>query len=240
MSRIKRNTFIFLALLITGYATYFIIDAAIFKHSITTGKKEWRNVLFLFKDSVKQDIDTVIFGSFEKRNKDVLVKLHYIPNSSHLKTKDKYNHDDSTRIDYRIDIWQFKELSNYPKDSVKFYFNIDLTNLKIIRGEVLEPHYYNPISIKYGYSFKTFGIQADSKSVITDQLIKGENYKGFMGRLNRIALINEKQDQDIFIDFEPNMQALILVVNKNSSFYFITITCNKPFDKDILNIFDFV
>ncbi len=194
--------------------------------------------MYLFHDIYQKDIDKYTASSYIKKN-DVLVTVNYVPGISLLE-----EHEQIRLFGYRnysayhIKIWEFKKLSALSIDSVPFWFNRDLDDLKISRGEVLEPRSTEPISIKFKYRFTDkMQINTDRHSRIKNE-VRGKDYKGFFGELNRVSLSNENDRHKIFIDYEPRREVLFLVVNKQNRFCIITVTCNKAFDESIMELFN--
>ncbi|MDD4922173.1 MAG: hypothetical protein PHS30_06820 [Bacteroidales bacterium] len=221
--------------IIIAYAVYFIVDGAIYSHSIITDHKEWKEYVHLFQDSIVKDVDTLTACSYVKR-KDVYISLNYVPGLSLIDKDERIYFRGRNAPIYFVVFWEFKSLSHFPVDSVEFRFNQSLEHLEVFRGEVLEPKSEEPVSINYGYTYKKLNVNVDNQSSILNASIKGRNYKGFFGKLNRISFSNEKEKHKIFIDYYPKKPVLFLVANKDGHFYLITISCNKKFDESIVNI----
>lgn len=224
-----------LLLVVIAYAIYYISDASINGHWTPRPDTKWKDYMFFFNDSIKKDIDTLLVSTSETK-KDILNYFTYQPSLSFYQDYlEAIKHSDTDTL-YSINIWEFKDLFNFPIDSVKFHFNQSLGRLKVKRGEILEPNSNQPISIIWGYNFKKIKINVDNKSNISSLNITGKNYKGFFGEVNRLSMSNQDDKHYVFIDNIPKMDILFLVVNKSNKFYIIIISCNKKFDKDIFNI----
>lgn len=219
--------------LFIAYAVYFVVDAAINVHYFNARK--WKEYIQLFQDSIVQDVDTLTACSNVKR-KDIYTSFNYVPGLSLVDKDERIFFRGRNAPIYFVVFWEFKSLSNFPVDSVEFRFNQSLEHLKLKRGEVFEPKSEEPVSINFGFKYKKINVNVDNQSSILNASIKGRNYKGFFGKLNRISFSNEKEKHEIFIDYYPKKPVLFLVANKDARFYLITISCNKKFDESIVKI----
>jgi len=53
--------------IVIAYAVYFVVDAAIYSHSIITDNKEWKDYMYLFQDSIVNDVDTLTAGTYVRK-----------------------------------------------------------------------------------------------------------------------------------------------------------------------------
>jgi hypothetical protein len=220
------------ATLIVGYIIYFVGDYMIHGHS--TDWKKWKEYTYLFNDSIIQDVDTFLASSYETRN-DIYTNFHYIPNDSGRTIEEKflYNPKDSA---YNVVFWEFKKLSHLNAKEVQIRTNQNLENLKLKRGEILNSKSDQRISIHFGFEYQSIAVNIDNQSKV-EKLIEGQNYKGFLGSINRISLSNENNDHEIFIDYVPiQKQVLFLIYNSNQRFYLILIDSDKSFDESMIKI----
>jgi len=237
MNKIAKKIILTFGCLIIGYVIFFIIDAAIFSHSIFNDNKKWKGYIHLFNDSIVHDVDTLSACTYVG-NKDIYMSFNYVPGLSLLNIEDRAFFRAKKDTVYFVTFWAFKESEHFPLDSIDFRFNQTLDYLKVGRGEVLSPHSKQPVSICYGYEYNDITINVDNKSRNV-RLINGKNYKGFLGDLNRVSFSNEKEEHDIFIDYEFKRPVLFLVANIDSALYIITINSEIKFDESILSIIDF-
>ena len=215
----------------------FIYDIIFLSHNNLKNLKEYDNFLFLFKEEYVKDIDRFTASSYVEKN-DVLTTINYVPGISLLDKEKQIGFGYRSDIVYHINIWEFKKLTKLSIDSVPIYLKKTLGDLEVSWGEILEPESEQPIAIKFRYDYSKMSINVDEGSIISDSAIRGKNFKGFFGEINRISLSNENEKHKIFMDYIPRMQVLFLVVNKYNQFYIITVTCNKSFDESIIDIFD--
>lgn len=237
MNKIAKKVIITFGCLVIGYVIYIITEAAMNSHSVFTNGKEWKEYIHLFNDSIVQDVDTLTAGTYVG-NKDIYMSFNYVPGLSFLDKHQRADFRSKKDTVYFVTFWAFKELDHFPLDSIDFRFNQTLDNLKKGRGEVLEPHSKQPVSIRYGYEYNDITINVDNKSGNV-KVINGKNYKGFLGDLNRVSFSNEKEEHDIFIDYKPKRPVLFLVAKIDSALYLITINSEIKFDESILSIIDF-
>lgn len=217
------------------YVFSIAVDDIFFSHSIIRDNNEWKNYMHLFKAPYIKDVDKFTRCTYVKKN-DIYMSFNYVPGISTLNEEEQHKFRLRGDTAYFVTIWEFKKLGNLPVDSVKLRFCQSLDDLSLKWGEILEPDSEEPVSINFRYRFKKMNINVDNKSEITNPYVTGENYNGFIGQLNRVSLSNEKEKHKIFIDYKPKKAVLFLIVNKNSHFYIITISCNKKFDEKIIEI----
>jgi hypothetical protein len=220
------------AVVIIGYIIYFIGDYMIYGHS--TDWKKWKEYSYLFDDSIIQDVDTFIASSYITKN-DIYTNFHYIPNDSGRSIEEKflYNPKDTA---YNVVFWEFKKLSRVNVDDIDIRVNQNLDNLKLERGEILNSKSDQRISIHFGFEYERMIVNVDNHSKV-NKSIKGKNYKGFIGSINRMSFSNENNEHEIFIDYMPfQKQVLFLIYNSNKRFYVIIIDSDKYFDAGIMSI----
>ncbi len=237
MNKIAKKIILTFGCLVIGYVIYFIADETMNSHTVFTNRKEWKEYIHLFNESIVQDVDTLSASTYVG-NKDIYMSFNYVPGLSFLDKHEQAIFRSKKDTVYFVTFWAFKELDHFPLDSIDFRFNRSLDHLKVGRGEVLSPYSKQPVSIRYGYEYKDITINVDNKSGNV-KLINGKNYKGFLGDLNRVSFSNEKEEHDIFIDYEFKRPVLFLVANIDSALYLITINSEIKFDESILSIIDF-
>jgi hypothetical protein len=210
------------------YVIYFVYVTVRYGHS-----HDWntcKQYLWIFKDSVKNDIDppsrySICAGWTKKR--DVYNFLHY------------YNKDEM----YIVAIWEFKDLTNINLNNITTYQDTDLSNIKFISGEILNSDSSFPVTINYGFSFhNAMNINLDSYSKVAGTF-EGPNYKGFYGKLHKMSFSDEKGKHQIVFDYTDKpyktsfSPTVFLVYKGHQSFYVIIINSEKPFkDASIINI----
>jgi hypothetical protein len=220
------------AVVIVGYIIYFIGDFMIYGHS--TEREKWNEYICLFDDSVIQNVDTFLAVSDVTRN-DVLTMFRYISNDSGKKGREKFNYNPKD-TSYNVVFWEFKKLSHVKVNEVDIRSNQNLENLKLSGGEILNSKSEQRISINFGFEYVRMIVNVDNHSKV-NKYIKGKNYKGFIGSINRMSFSNENNEHEIFIDYVPfQKQVLFLIYNSNDRFYIIIIDSDKYFDESIMRI----
>lgn len=196
------------------YFSYFIIISN--KYSYRIDMKNYKQYLWIFKDSALNYIDTNIFvGCIRER--DVLFNYIY-------------------KDDYYIAIWEFKDVSK-DLENIFIYKNIDLSNLKFNSSQVLNRDGSPEFTVRFVPFFqKKMDVNIDQYSEIKQEF-KSMNYKGFYGTINKVTLSNEDKQHLVLIEFPYKKEnSLFLLYKKAQSFFVIIIHSEKFFDKSIINI----
>lgn len=213
--------------IVLGYLTYSIYGIVRYSHS--SDWKICKQYTWIFKDSVKNDIDPIgysLCSSYVKK-RDIHNIFHYFN-----------NHDM-----YPITIWEFKDLGGIDLNKVIIKQNIDLNGIKFLSGETLDSNSSMPVTINYGFAFHNgLNINLDQYSKI-DGTFAGPNYKGFYGTINKMSFSDEQGKQQIVFDYtlKPHKSSfsptIFLVYQGHQSFYVIIINSQKPFkDASIIKI----
>jgi hypothetical protein len=205
-------------LIVIYYLAHFFYGIAVYSHDIdwvTTGKK----YTWIFQDSIKNNIDTDMYSYVKKR--DIYTNFHY---------KGIYN----------IIIWEFKDLSTTELKNIAIKKNVNLENIKIRSGEIFNKNSDLEISVKYCFDFKnTLNLNLDNYSTI-EKTLKGSNYTGFYGTINKMSFNDGKGDLQILLDYaQGRSQTVFLLYKGHYSFYIILINPinrQKPFDENIIKI----
>lgn len=202
--------------LVLGYFIYFYFRVVRPSHSFN--KQMYKQYMWILKSSAKNKLDPFYCYS--------LVQKQDIYNSFNLKGN------------YVVIFWEFKNLRNVPLEKIAVNKNIYLGDLKFSSGETLNAKSDLPITIKSTYSFKNLmEIDVGTGSKIEKQ-IKGPNYKGFYGKIKRMALRNENGgDQVLFNYVQGPTPTVVLVYKGHHSFFLIVINhIDKPLNPDIIKI----
>ena len=179
--------------------------------------KNYKPYLWILKDSIKCNIDTSVFvGCIRER--DIL--YNYI-----------YKHD------YRICVWEFKDLEISDLKKMQINSNVNLDNKKIFSGEILNRRHSPEITVRYGPYFKhLININLDKFSKV-EKSFESANYKGFFGTVNKMAFSDETGNNLVLFDYAKGQETNLLLLYKgNNSFYIIIVHSVIPFDEKIINI----
>jgi hypothetical protein len=209
-----------------------------------------KSYLFLFKDSVKNNVDTTCCNSWTS-DKDILNHFLFYENLKNKKTY--YEPTDTNYHNYYFVIWDFKQLKNEsldnviinkPRiiDSIISFKKFDVYN-NIIRGSndflwktTLDSKGYCPISIKYKYKFDGLILNVSDKSIIKREF-NNTHYKGFYGLIDWMSINNKKGEPQIYFNFEKQKTPTIVLIYKGGNgFYLIMINSNKGVDEKIIDI----
>lgn len=201
--------------IVISYFAYFFYGIIRYSHS--SNWQTYKQYMWIFKDSVKSDIDTNFCYSYLKK-RDVYNNFHY---------KGTYN----------IIIWEFKDLSIAELKKATINQNVNLDDVKFGSGEILNKKSDLEITIKYGFTFNySMNVNLDGYSKI-ERNFEGANYKGFYGSINKMSLSDEKGEHQILLDYtEGQTPTVFLLYKGHQSFYLIMINSEKPFDESIINI----
>ena len=150
-----------------GYISYLIINFILFTYHTDCGNRE--HYLWAFKDSVKKDIDTLVFHR-AVRDRDVIYSYFY---------KNKYH----------VVIWEFKDLDGAQLKTTPINLNQNLNNIKLFPGEIHNSGYSPETTIKYGrFFYSSMEINIDDSSVI-DTTFETLKYKGFYGNIHKASYV---------------------------------------------------
>ena len=205
-----------------------IIFLIIFRLCSNVHSGDWekpKDYMWIFKDSVKKDIDTTFYFSWVKK-------------------RDIYNHF-IYKGHYFITLWDFKDLYPLDLDDVIINSKVSLDELDTSdgKGEVLNSKSSPKIAIRFGRTFHNkIKINLDNNSDILKRIEK-ENYKGFYGIVNKMTFSNGSNEDCIqFLYPKGKEQTLLLLCKRNPEVYLIIIesqdSINYKFDENILNILD--
>ncbi|MBP6531901.1 MAG: hypothetical protein KA285_01390 [Bacteroidia bacterium] len=202
--------------IIIFYLVYFFGGILIFSHSLN--HEAWKNYTWIFKDSIRMDIENPLNYS-DVKSKDIRSVFHY------------------NDYEYYIIVWEFKNLSNLDLKNVKIEPNVNLDNITFWAGEVLDSKSDLQTTVKYGFEFDDgFNINLDRYSKI-DKRIESTKYRGFLGNVHRMALSDSKGDHQIIFDYNQGKgQTICLVYKARNSFYLIVINSKKPIDEGIIDV----
>lgn len=209
---------IIIASLIGCFLGYNIFIAVKYNHS--TNMFDYEPYMWIFNDSVKNDIDTTKFAASIKE-RDLLYQ--YILHSG-----------------YRVGIWEFKDLNRVDLEEIPMNKNVDLSQVNIIPREVLNYKASPEINIELGFKFNNaIGINLDNYSKIITP-IETQKYKGFYGIVNKLSLTDEKGKHLIVFDYPDGPSPMVfLLYRTNNGFYVIYIdSLNVPFDASIIHLLD--
>lgn len=202
--------------LIICYFVYLFFISIQYSHHIEM--KNYKRYLWLFNENVKKDIDTIFYvGCIGER--DILCKYSY----SNL----------------NVFIWELKDLGLAKLNEIHINQNMNLHSLKFRLKEVLNLKNTPEINIRYGFTFKnSLNVNIDGYSEIKNNF-EAINYKGFYGTLNKVTFSDEKGKQLVIFDYPRGKQPTMFIFYKSvDSFYVLIIDSDKPFDENIINIFN--
>ncbi|MWB95193.1 hypothetical protein GON26_12550 [Flavobacterium sp. GA093] len=202
-------------LVVISYLSYFFYVTIRYSHS--SDKQTYKEYMWVFKDSVKTNLNTNFCYSYVKK-RDVYNNFHY---------KDIYN----------IIVWEFKDLANVELKKATINQNVNLYDVKFQSGEILNKGSDLEFTINYGFVFNSeINVNLDEYSKI-ERTFKGTNYKGFYGSINHMSLSNEKGEHQILSDFTKGLTPTVFLFYKgHQSFYIVMINSEKPFDENIIKI----
>lgn len=214
MKEIKLKYILYPAIIIMVCITFHQIYSAHSSNFMTTSRK----YMFFFKDSIVDKIDTL--SASYVADQDILNNFIY------------YDKDNR----YYVAIWEFNNLRNYNLDDVFINTHSIMNKSKFDLQETLNPNGPCPISIKYLYKIDGMILNLDENTKILKEL-RGKNYKGFYGLVDRISICNKKGDPQIFFNFKSSKTPTIMLLYKgHNSFYVLKINSKKEFDEKIIKI----
>lgn len=218
INKITKSIFFLLLFAILSYYGYFFFNIMRYKHSFNLETP--KEYLWLFQDSVKNDIlSTSSYSLVRKKG----VYNHYI-----------------FKNDRRVIIWEFKDLPRVNLSSIKIRKDANLTGNLIDSGEKLNKGSNPEISVKFGDSMSSgFSVNLDKRSDVT-QCCEEENYIGFAGVIHKMAFFNlEGVPQIVFKYRGDQIFSTVVLYKKGDSLYLLIVKSSKEaLQADIRNIFD--
>lgn len=211
---IKRIVIIGLSL----YALYFVYSISSFAYyGHSTELTNYKRYLWLFKDSVKSDVDT-FFVQGEVNDRDIY--YHYI-----------------LKKDYFVSLWEFKDLGYIDLNSIKIDTSQYLGATDFESSETFNPRSWPRIKSELGFEFKDyFGVKVNKASRVT-KLLKTPRYVGFIGNVWKLTFQNKENRNAILFDYDiGGRQSLFLFYKTRGSFFVIIVNSRDiPFDESILD-----
>lgn len=187
-----------------------------YRYKYTIEFDHGKRYLWLFNDSTKSEIDTLLSYGFVKEN-NKLFSYQY-------------------KKDYHIYIWEFNDLRIAELNKISINKNINFSYMKFDSGLILDKDNPKIITKKDLIFNDKLLVYLNEKSCIIDT-ISSTNYKGFYGNINKMYFSNESDENLILFDYGVKIQpAIFLLYKGNNSFYMLLITSNKELDKKIINI----
>ncbi|HNW70403.1 MAG TPA: hypothetical protein PKI01_08375, partial [Bacteroidales bacterium] len=209
---------------------------------------KYQRFIWLFKDSVQEDIDKIVCTGLIGKN-DIEYTFIYKKN-------------------YFITIWEFRDLLKLDIKKTPFYLNqnLDESTIKFGQTENINVAPFPQIKLKFGFEIQNQIILYVDKDTKILKNIDSDNYKGFWGNISKMALCDENGDQLIFFDYTLTQQpknlkfikdstdnmyisndnnldskkysepTLFILYKKGSNIYLILINSDEIFDDRIINI----
>jgi hypothetical protein len=192
-------------------------------HSVDFNKG--KDYMWIFKDSIKNDIDTNYrFSWIKKRD----ICNHFIYKGHYL-----------------ITLWDFKDL--YPLDLSDASINSNMivpdVDTDYGKGEVLNSESSPKTIIRFGITFNSkININLDDSSKIIKKLFSS-NYIGFYGIVNKMSFTNESNEGYIQFVYPAGKMLTILLLYKTENRFYVLIVetndnINYKFDDNIIDIFN--
>lgn len=203
---------------IIAFAFLFVAYFLIVFFSTHSDTKDYKNYLWIFKDSVKNEIIDPFSSSYSK-SCDVF-------NVFHIR-------------DFRIIIWEFKDMKEAELKDVSFHENILLDQVIFFSGETLGKKSDLETTIKFRCAFNNFmGINLDKTSKIVRKF-ESHNYKGFYGNVNVMSFSDENYDHQILMKYVDGSRPTVFLTYKSvNGFYIIIINrvdnIEQPFDENAI------
>lgn len=215
MNKNIKYIFVGIAAIIISYIVFVVALFIFCSHTSTIG--DFETYSWVFKDSIKKDIDRFRVVGYSKEN-DVLYGYVY-------------------KNEYTVTIWELKELGIVDLNSVRINFNKSILSEKLSFSETLYNDLNPEIDTRLGLSFKDgLNLNVSQSATIVEEF-SSTNYKGFCCLTNRMVLADGKGKAQVIIRFvKGENPTLVLLSKMRGSFYFIMINSKKDFDASIINI----
>ncbi len=214
-----------IALIASGIFTLLVIYFAFVIRDISSKSRKTvfhnsQKYMWLFNDSFKTRIDTSrVVGDEADSN----FLYSFI-------TKDGL---------YFFSIWEFTEFSKLDLENILFRKSIDLNHFELKSGSGFNPKAPpRPlIYVEYELPFeKSLTVNLNARSYL-DHQIESDNYRGFLGRINKMSFSNKRGEHLVLFDYgEAEQLTLFILYKKNNSLYMILVNSKEKFNKTIINI----
>jgi len=215
--------------LITAVVGYFLISFVFaFRYCHRIKFIDYHERLSYFQDTVKCHVDTFVCTS-NIRESDALFWY-----SLYNKSKTKYLYD----FQYNVLFWEFYDLNSIDLKSVFFNENVNLDDVKFDSGEDLNPKSTPHLLVRFKMPFdNSMIININDKSKITKWIDAG-NYKGFIGKINKFSLSNNRKEHLALVDNDlTQVQSMVLIYKNQSRLCLIYVFSDYDFDENVIKLF---
>ena len=196
--------------------------------------------MWLFKDNIRKNIDTISAPIGLVRDKD----LYYF--YGYCKTYKQPFIEKDTVYAYFIEFWEFKDLGEINLNNIliksnKCFFN---ENFKLF-SEHLNPDWRLSniplVTSKLNFEFKNkkMDVNIDDNAEVY-KVINTNNYKGFFGRINKMSFSDTNGDVLIQFNYKNANRTLFLMYKVQNSFFVIMVNCDYEnlMDENVINMFN--
>jgi hypothetical protein len=186
----------------------------------------YNKYLWVFSDSVRQNIDSVYFVGLERKSNNLYEYIVNQPGGKHYVT-----------------ILDFKKPIISDLDSAVINLNSDLESIRVYTAERFnsEKNYIRPeIIIESEFSFDDgININLNDKSRVSERYC-GKDFRVFFGEINKMSLSNKNEENIILMDYGTRVEkTLFALFNYERTTYFILLNSESEIDKSAINVFNF-
>jgi len=215
MNKILKTIIITGLSLCAMYFAYSMFTFAYYGHSIEL--KDYKRYLWMFKDSVRNDVDTFIF-------------------SGQVKERDIYYHY-NFRKDYFFSIWEFKDLGSIDLNSIKIDTNEYLGDIDYESSETFNPDCWPSVKLELGFEFNDYLAVKINELSSVSKFIKTPKYVGVMGNIHKLSIEKEKNMSTILFEYPIcGKQSIFLFYKAKGSLFLILINSRDiPFDEKVID-----
>jgi len=206
----NRLKYVFIAA-VSIYACFLLHQFYTYHSSVfyTTSK----NHLYFFKDSVISKLDTISYNWVTDQD-----------------TLDNYLYDNDK---YILHVWKFNSLDNADLKDIFINERSVIRKSEFRWQETLDSKSFCPISVKYLYKIDGMILNLGENTKIIKEL-KGQNYKGFYGLVDKMSICDKKGEPQIYFNFNKSQIPTVLLLYKgHNSFYLIMVNPNNELYKNI-------
>lgn len=187
--------------------------------------------MFIFNDSVFENINRP--SSSWVSEQDTLTSFVF---SENLKEKKNYYESNDTCNNYYVSIWEFNTSKKYELADVFINEHSVLGGSDFQFKEMLNSEGDYPISVKYLYKIDGLILNLGQNTKIIKEL-KGLNYKGFYGFVDRMSICDKKGEPQIYFNFKKKIEPAVLIFYKNrGGLFLVTIHSNRRLDENVIKI----
>ncbi|WP_282015186.1 hypothetical protein [Marinifilum flexuosum] len=194
------------------YVGFYIYEMVRFSHNASW--ERYKEYTWILDDSIQKDLNTGV---------------------SRIGNSDTWNFFRFRDV-HMVTAWEFTNLQIEDLGCISIHKNEFIPKDDIKSGETFDSNSSPKTTCKYGFDLAhRINVKIDNQSEV-QRMIEADNYKGFIGRINKLSLSNKYDESQIIFDFEKSgMLSMFLFYKKKDDFYVILYYSRGDFDEEIID-----